>query len=92
MSNKKYHDHHEQGDDVEEIDCLEAIDSLYAYLDGELTDKETLAKFKSHLGHCKSCYSRSELEGVINERIKESGKDKTPEKLKNRINSFLDDL
>lgn len=92
MSNKKYHDHHEQGDDVEEIDCLEAIDNLYAYLDGELTDKETLAKFKSHLGHCKSCYSRSELEGVINERIKESGKDKTPEKLKNRINSFLDDL
>lgn len=92
MSNKKYHDHHEQGDDVEEIDCLEAIDSLYAYLDGELTDKETLAKFKSHLGHCKSCYSRSELEGVINERIKESGKDKAPEKLKNRINSFLDDL
>ena len=88
----KNHDHHEHNHDVEEIDCLEAIDSLYAYLDGELNDKDTLAKFRKHLGHCKSCYSRSELEGVINERIKETGNSKTPEKLKGRINDFLDDL
>ena len=88
MSSDKHPHHH----DVEEMDCLEAIDNLYAYLDGELTDDETLARFRKHLDHCKSCYSRSELEGVINERIKESGKGKTPDTLKDRICDFLDDL
>ena len=98
MSNRKpHHDHnnehkHEHEHDIEEIDCLEAIDNLYAYLDGELSDEETLARFKKHLGHCKSCYSRSEMEGVINERIKENGKGKMPESLKSRITDFLDDL
>ena len=94
MSNGKHPDdqQHEHNHDVEEIDCLEAIDNLYAYLDGELNDDETLARFKKHLGHCKSCYSRSELEGVINERIKESGKGIAPESLKNRLRDFMDDL
>ena len=84
----KKHEHH----DVEEIDCLEAIDNLYAYLDGELSDEESLAKFKKHLGHCRSCYSRSELEGVLTERIKESGKDKTPEALRSRLRNLMDEL
>lgn len=71
--------------DIEEIECLEAIDSLYAYLDGELNDSETLAKFKQHLNHCNSCYTRSQLEGVINERIKASAIRKTPESLQKRL-------
>jgi anti-sigma factor (TIGR02949 family) len=78
--------------EVEEIDCLEAIDSLYTYLDGELNDSETLAKFKHHLSHCKSCYSRSELEGVISERIKAAGKDKAPESLQDRLRDLMDKL
>ena len=78
--------------EVEEIDCLEAIDKMYAYLDGELKDDESLAKFKKHLGHCESCYSRSELEGILTQRIKESGKDKTPEKLKSRLRDLMEDL
>ena len=89
MSNDKHHHEH---DDVEEIDCLEAIDNLYAYLDGELIDEVELAQFRKHLEHCNSCYSRSELEGVINERIKKTGKSKTPDALMNRITDFLDDL
>jgi len=86
MSDKHDHDH------VEEIDCLEAIDNLYAYLDGELTDEKTLAEFRQHLQHCNSCYSRSQLEGLLSERIKESGQDKTPESLKNRLQGLMDDL
>jgi len=74
---------------VEEIECLEAIDSLYAYLDGELNDEETLAKFKKHLKHCHSCYTRSELEGVISERIKTSGKDEAPESLQHRLRDLM---
>lgn len=77
---------------VEEIECLEAIDSMYAYLDGELKDETTLAKFKQHLEHCKSCYSRSELEGVITGRIKASGKEQAPESLQNRLRDIMDSL
>jgi anti-sigma factor (TIGR02949 family) len=76
--------------DVEEIECLEAIDSLYAYLDGELSDEATLAKFKQHLKHCHSCYTRSELEGVISERIKTSGKDEAPASLQHRLHDLMD--
>ena len=86
MSDK--HDH----DDIAEIDCLEAIDNLYAYLDGELNDTESLNRFHKHLDHCKSCYSRSELEGVLTDRIKVTGKNKTPEALKTRLRNLIDDL
>jgi len=78
--------------DIVEIDCLEAIDSLYAYLDGELDDEASLAKFKQHLNHCRSCYSRAELEGVLTERIKETGKSKTPESLQNRLRHLIDEF
>lgn len=84
------HDHDHPN--IEEIDCLEAIDNLYAYLDGELTDEESLARFKKHLEHCNSCYSRSEMEGLLSERIKQSGQDKTPDSLKQRLRGLMDDL
>ena len=77
---------------IEEIDCLEAIDSLYAYLDGELNDERSLAKFKEHLSHCRTCYSRSELEGVLTERIRQSARDKTPASLKNRLRNLMDNF
>ena len=79
------HDH----SNTEEIDCLEAIEMLYAYLDGELDDKD-LAKYEHHMGHCRSCYSRSELETALNKRIKESGKEEAPEKLQNRLRNLID--
>lgn len=78
--------------EVEEIECLEAIDSLYAYLDGELDNEETLTRFKHHLNHCKSCHTRSELEGVISERIKRSEKEKAPDSLQNRLRNLMDNL
>ena len=107
--------------DVVDSDCLEAFDHLYAYLNGELhdrltlakiehhlghckscfsraqmerelNDENTLAKIEHHLGHCKSCFSRAQMERELNERIKKSGKDKTPESLKNRLRDLMDDI
>ena len=78
--------------DILEIDCLEAIDNLYAYLDGELNDEDELTKFKQHLSHCRSCYSRAELEGVINQRIKQVGTKKTPKSLQNRLSKLMDNF
>ncbi|MDH5765945.1 MAG: zf-HC2 domain-containing protein [Gammaproteobacteria bacterium] len=77
---------------VDEIDCLEAIDNLYAYLDGELNDEIILAKFKNHLSHCDSCYTRSELEGAISEKIKNTKKETTPESLQDRLRNLMEKL
>lgn len=79
----------EDKSNTEEIDCLEAIELLYAYLDGELNDDE-LAKYEHHMGHCRSCYSRSELETELNKRIQTSGKDEAPEALQDRVRHLID--
>jgi anti-sigma factor (TIGR02949 family) len=86
MSNDSDHDH------VADSDCLEAIDHIYAYINGELKDEVELAKIEHHLGHCKSCFSRAQIERELNKRIKDSGKDKTPETLQKRLRSLMDDL
>ena len=78
--------------EVLDSDCIEAFDHLYAYLNNEIDDKETLARIEHHLGHCKSCYSRAQMERELNERIKKSGKDKTPESLQNRLRDLIDNL
>jgi anti-sigma factor (TIGR02949 family) len=43
-------------DAVDPCDCLEAIEHLYEYLDGELTP-EREAAIKAHLGACAHCFS-----------------------------------
>lgn len=73
-------------------DCLEAFDHLYAYLNGELKDPQTLAKMEHHLGHCKSCFSRAQMERELNQRIRQSGKQKAPESLQKRLRDILDDF
>jgi len=86
------HDHdHSHDSHIDEIDCLQAIELLYAYLDGELNNEE-LEQFEHHLGHCRSCYSRSELETELNKRIKSSGKDKAPDALQKRLKNIIDGL
>ena len=84
--------HDNDNTDVEEIDCLEAIGHLYAYLDGEIEDDETQVKFEQHMAHCKSCYSRAQLEGAINNRLISLKKDEVPETLHKRLNNILTKL
>ena len=78
--------------DVKEIDCLEAIGQLYAYLDGELDGSVEKTQVEQHLEHCKSCYSRAQLEGAINQRLANFHKDKAPDSLQGRIKSIIDKL
>ncbi|KPJ94636.1 MAG: hypothetical protein AMJ55_06070 [Gammaproteobacteria bacterium SG8_15] len=76
---------------IEEIDCLQAIEMIYAYLDGELDDEE-LAQYEHHLGHCRSCFSRSQLETALNKRIQESGKNEAPAEVQDRLRNLIDKL
>ena len=80
------HDHPDDGD----IGCLAAIEIFYAYLDGELDDPKTVADFEHHMAHCRSCFTRAELEGLLNERLKYLAKHQAPTRLKNRLRNIMD--
>ncbi len=83
------------GSDHEEIDdigCIEAINDLYAYLDGELTDPQVVAKFEHHLEHCSACYSRIELETALGRLIRDSAEEQAPVRLQRRLRKLIDDL
>ena len=73
-----------------DIGCLRAIEAFYAYLDGELDDPESIADFEHHLGHCRSCFSRVEMEKALNRRMQQSAKKESPEALRDRVSKLMD--
>jgi len=73
-------------------DCLQAFDHLYAYLNGELKDPKAVAMMEHHLDHCRSCFSRAEMEREVNKRLKHSGKSATPPSLENRLKKLIEDF
>jgi anti-sigma factor (TIGR02949 family) len=77
-------------DDIpDEIGCLEAIESLYAYLDGEIRDPGKLARIEQHLGHCRSCYSRQQFESLLTRRLKSSAESAAPAALQDRLRALM---
>lgn len=78
--------------EVDEIDCLEAFDHLYAYLNDEITDPVDLHNIRHHLSHCKSCFSRAQMERELNRRLREEGEKEVPQEIKSRMRNLLEDL
>ena len=78
--------------DADDIGCLEAIESLYAYLDGEIEDPAELRAIEHHLGHCRSCFSRMELERTLTAHARKSAASKAPEALQDRLKDLLGKL
>jgi len=77
---------------IEDIGCLQAIDALYAYLDGELDDPQSIAKFEHHMGHCRSCYSRTEIEQLLTERMRKSARSRAPDLLQGRLRELMNEI
>lgn len=78
--------------EANEIDCIEAFDHLYAYLNNEITNSVDLANIEHHLSHCKSCYSRAQMEKELNKRMEKSSESEIPESLQDRLNNIVDNL
>jgi len=78
--------------EILDSDCLEAFDHLYAYLNGELKDPKDVALIEHHLAHCRSCFSRAQIEREINERLKQSGDPTAPAALQNRLKKLIDNF
>jgi anti-sigma factor (TIGR02949 family) len=76
----------------EDIGCLEAIEAFYSYLDGELSDPQAIEDFEHHMSHCRSCFSRVEVERLLNKRMQETGTSKAPDELRSRIRRLMDDF
>ena len=73
-----------------DIGCLTAIEALYAYLDGDLDDPESIAGFERHLAHCRSCFSRFEMEKTLNERIRSTAKRESSQDLRDRVSKLME--
>ena len=75
--------------DRDDIGCLAAIEAFYAYLDGELNDPKSIADFEHHMAHCRSCFTRAELERLLNQRLKELAGDRAPDRLRSRVRDLM---
>ena len=88
----KDNDKRKPTEQILDSDCLEAFDHVYAYLNNEIEDPETLARIEHHLSHCKSCYSRAEMERKINRRLKQARQSRASDQLRNRLKNLIDDF
>lgn len=76
--------------DHDEIDCTIAIEQFYAYLDKELSDEQDVTQFEQHISHCKSCFSRLQLEQALSKRMREAETKDLPTPLKHRLKGLID--
>ena len=73
-----------------DIGCLAAIEAFYAYLDGELDDPAAIEEFEHHLEHCRSCFSRVEMEKALSERLRKTARSKSPDDLRKRVGKIME--
>ena len=83
------HDHNSEHDD---IGCLEAIETLYAYIDGELDDEISIEQVEKHMEHCRSCYSRKDVERALTEHLRRANRKNVPTAFRERMKALLDDF
>ena len=76
----------------DDIGCLEAIEALYAYLDGELGDNVTIEQVEEHMQHCRSCYSRKDVERALTEHIRRAHSQTSSDTLRARLKDLMDDF
>ncbi len=70
------------------IDCGEAIQRIFDYIDEELTGAR-LAEFQQHIRTCHECYDHTEFERLLKARIKNLRRGNT-DALKERIANILE--
>jgi anti-sigma factor (TIGR02949 family) len=76
--------------DTEDVGCLKAIEGLYQWLDGELEGPFSIEQIEHHVEHCRSCFSRAEMERALTERLKQSHQAAPPESLLDRVQDLID--
>lgn len=71
------------------VDCGSAIDELYHYLDGELTD-DRRRQIAEHLDYCAPCAGALGFEAELRQVIADRCKDHVPDSLRERIAALIE--
>jgi mycothiol system anti-sigma-R factor len=69
-------------------DCDKAVEQLYGYLDGELTD-ERRALIRHHLDECSPCLGAFDFEVELRHVVAKRCRDEVPDSLKRRVAEAL---
>jgi mycothiol system anti-sigma-R factor len=69
-------------------ECQEALDTLYHFLDGELTEVRRL-EIQHHLDQCSPCLETFDFEAELKMVIARRCRDQVPESLRLRVASAL---
>lgn len=75
----------------DELDCEQALQQLFDYLDHELAPAEREA-MQHHLDTCRSCYSRADFEGRLKARMAGLREEQPSATATDRIRRLLDGL
>jgi len=78
------------GDGTDGVDCDEAVQQLYHYLDGELTE-ERRARISEHLDLCRPCTGAAQFEVELRVVIASRCRDHVPESLIQRVAEAIDE-
>lgn len=70
--------------DMDELDCHQALDRLYDFLDMEMTPAD-VSRMQAHLSTCDGCASQFHVEQHLRTLLKRSCCEKAPTDLKVRI-------
>lgn len=69
--------------------CDDALDALYWFIDGELTDERRVA-IQRHLDDCAGCFDAFDFEVELRMVVSLRCRDRVPESLRQRIAWALD--
>jgi mycothiol system anti-sigma-R factor len=72
----------------ERMNCEQVLEHLLEYLDGEL-DARASVEIDRHLEECRGCFSRAEFERRLNARLRDSGSEPAPARLRARIKNLM---
>jgi mycothiol system anti-sigma-R factor len=73
------------------ITCAEAVERLWAYLDGVLTSDDKAA-LEEHLGFCRVCCGEVEFAKELRGFLAQSAAEELPEDVRARLIASLDEL
>lgn len=71
------------------MNCQEALEKLWQYLDREL-DGESSTQLQRHLQECRECFSKAEFERRLRALLRRScGGEQAPPELRERLSRLL---
>jgi mycothiol system anti-sigma-R factor len=82
------HDLDHVHDEPHAEECVESLESLYVFLDGELTAERRTA-IRSHLDGCLDCYGAYDFEAELRLVVSTSCREEVPDELRARVAEAL---